>query len=166
MESNGRERTTAKVMVTFDIDNSYKKKENNKLNANFDGRKILVVDDSDINAEVICGLLKQRGAYTTMALNGRSAVEIFMDSELDFYDAILMDVTMPVMNGLEATKHIRSLDREDASRVLIFAMTGNVFKDDIARCKEAGMDGHLIKPVNLDELIEKITEYSNNKKYK
>mgnify|MGYP001041030205 CR=1 FL=1 len=158
--------TTAKVMVTFDIDNSYKKKENNKLNANFDGRKILVVDDSDINAEVICGLLKQRGAYTTMALNGRSAVEIFMDSELDFYDAILMDVTMPVMNGLEATKHIRSLDREDASRVLIFAMTGNVFKDDIARCKEAGMDGHLIKPVNLDELIEKITEYSNNKKYK
>lgn len=158
--------TTAKVMVTFDIDNSYKKKENNKLNANFDGRKILVVDDSDINAEVICGLLKQRGAYTTMALNGRSAVEIFMDSEPDFYDAILMDVTMPVMNGLEATKHIRSLDREDASRVLIFAMTGNVFKDDIARCKEAGMDGHLIKPVNLDELMEKITEYNSNKKCK
>lgn len=158
--------TTAKVMVTFDIDNSYKKKENNKLNANFNGRNILVVDDSDINAEVICGLLKQRGAYTTMALNGRSAVEIFMDSELDFYDAILMDVTMPVMNGLEATKHIRSLDREDASRVLIFAMTGNVFKDDIARCEEAGMDGHLIKPVNLDELMEKILEYSSNKKCK
>lgn len=158
--------TTAKVMVTFDIDNSYEKKENNKPIASFDGRNILVVDDSDINAEVICGLLKQRGAYTTMALNGRSAVEIFMNSEPDFYDAILMDVTMPVMNGLEATKHIRSLDREDASKVLIFAMTGNVFKDDIARCKEAGMDGHLIKPVNMDGLMEKMLEYSNGKKCK
>ena len=156
--------TTAKVMVTFDIDNSFKKKENNKLKASFDGRNILVVDDSDINAEVICGLLQQRGAYTTMALNGRSAIEIFMNSEMDFYDAVLMDVTMPVMNGLEATKKIRSLDREDASKVLIFAMTGNIFKDDIAKCREAGMDGHLIKPVNLDEFMEKMMEYDNNKK--
>ena len=77
-------------MVNFDIDNSFKKKENNKLKASFDGRNILVVDDSDINAEVICGLLQQRGAYTTMALNGRSAIEIFMNSEMDFYDAVLM----------------------------------------------------------------------------
>lgn len=99
-----------------------------------------------------------------MALNGRSAIEIFMNSEMDFYDAVLMDVTMPVMNGLEATKKIRSLDREDASKVLIFAMTGNIFKDDIAKCREAGMDGHLIKPVNLDEFMEKMMEYDNNKK--
>lgn len=158
--------TISKVMVTFDIDNSHKEKGSNKPYASFDGRNILVVDDSDINAEVICGLLQQRGAYTTMALNGRSAVEIFMESELDFYDAILMDVTMPVMNGLEATKQIRSLDREDASGVLVFAMTGNIFKDDIDRCKEAGMDGHLIKPVNLDEFMDKMLECGSNKKYK
>ncbi|MFG6329615.1 MAG: response regulator [Lachnospiraceae bacterium] len=165
INSKKGEGTTAKVIVTFGIDNSYEKRENKKLKASFEGRNILVVDDSDINAEVICGLLKQRGAHTTMALDGRSAVEIFMNSELNFYDAVLMDVTMPVMNGLEATKHIRSLDREDASDVLIFAMTGNVFKNDIAKCKEAGMDGHLIKPVNLDSLMEKMLKYSN-KKYK
>ncbi|MCI9077481.1 MAG: response regulator [Lachnospiraceae bacterium] len=166
INSKKGEGTTTKVMVTFDIDNSFKKKETNSLKASFDGRNILVVDDSDINAEVICGLLQQRGACTTMALNGKSAVEIFMDSELNFYDAILMDVTMPVMNGLEATKCIRSLDREDASDTLVFAMTGNIFKDDIAKCREAGMDGHLIKPVNLDEFMEKMLEYNNNKKCK
>lgn len=163
IDSKKGEGTTAKVMVTFDIDNSYKKKEKNRLKANFDGKNILVVDDSDINAEVICGLLKQRGAYTTMALDGRSAVEIFKDSEPGFYDVVLMDVTMPVMNGLEATKLIRSLDREDASDVLIFAMTGNVFKDDIAKCKEAGMDSHLIKPVNLDEFMEKMLGHNSGK---
>lgn len=166
IDSKKGEGTTARVMVTFDIDNSFKKKENNKPKASFNGRNILVVDDSDINAEVICGLLEQRGAYTTMALDGRSAVKIFMDSEPDFYDAVLMDVTMPVMNGLEATKRIRSLDRKDASDVLVFAMTGNIFKDDIAKCREAGMDGHLIKPVNLDEFMEKMLEYGNNKKDK
>ena len=95
-----------------------------------------------------------------MALDGRSAVEIFSKSGLYFYDAVLMDVAMPVMNGMEATRLIRSMDREDARRIPVFAMTGNVFKDDIEKCKEAGMDSHIIKPVDFAELIHKLSKYN------
>lgn len=153
--------TISKVTITFGIDKSFDMEETNSREARFDGMNILVVDDSDINARVICELLKQRGANAVMALDGESAIGIFKDSEINFYDVILMDITMPGMNGLEAAKAIRSLEREDALNVPVFAMTGNVFKDDIARCRKAGMDGHLIKPVNLDELMAKILKYQN-----
>lgn len=152
--------TISEVTVTFDIDQSFvKNRTETTEEADFNGMNILVVDDSDINAEVICELLKQRGAYTTMALDGRSAVEIFSKSGLYFYDAILMDVAMPVMNGMEATKLIRSLERKDSKSIPVFAMTGNVFKDDIEKCREAGMDGHIIKPVDFVELIHKLSRY-------
>lgn len=152
--------TISEVTVTFDIDQSFvKNRTETTEEADFNGMNILVVDDSDINAEVICELLKQRGAYTTMALDGRSAVEIFSKSGLYFYDAILMDVAMPVMNGMEATKLIRSLERKDSKSIPVFAMTGNVFKDDIKKCREAGMDGHIIKPVDFVELIHKLSRY-------
>jgi len=153
--------TTSKVTVTFDIDNSFAKNETETAEeTGFNGMNILVVDDSDINAEVTCELLKQRGAHATMALDGRSAVEIFSKSGLYFYDAVLMDVAMPVMNGMEATRLIRLMDREDARRIPVFAMTGNVFKDDIEKCKEAGMDSHIIKPVDFAELIHKLSKYN------
>lgn len=152
--------TTSKVTVTFDIDTKWQFNDKTKPEeADFSGMNILVVDDSDINAGVICELLKQRGAYAAMALDGSSAVEMFSKSGLYFYDTILMDVAMPVMNGMEATRLIRSMDREDARSIPVFAMTGNVFKDDIEQYREAGMDGHIIKPVDFVELIHKLSVY-------
>ena len=141
--------TTFQVTITFDIDNSCTDKAKNSTEVDFTGKNILVVDDSDINAEIICDLLEQRGAHTFMETDGESAVKAFERSGINFYNVILMDVTMPVMNGIEATKIIRSLDRPDALDVPVFAMTGNVFKDDILKCREAGMDEQLIKPVDL-----------------
>lgn len=156
IESKKGEGTVSKVTITFGIDKSLDMDKISSQETRFDGMNILVVDDSDINARVICELLKQRGANASMALDGESAVNIFKDSKINFYDVILMDITMPGMNGLEAAKAIRSLEREDALNIPVFAMTGNVFKDDIEKCRKAGMDGHLIKPVDLDGLMAKI----------
>jgi len=156
VRSRKGEGTVFKVTVTFDIDHSGVIKKSNIPAVDFAGMNILVADDSDINARVLCGLLEQKGACTYMALDGESAVGIFKKSEINFFDAVLMDVTMPVMNGLEATQLIRSLSRPDALSVPVFAMTGNVFKDDIENCKKAGMDGHITKPVNLNELAGKL----------
>lgn len=152
--------TTFKATFTFDIDKSGSMKEDGSTPVDFTGMNFLVVDDSDINAGVLCELLKQRGAYASMALDGRSAVETFKNSDISFFDAVLMDVTMPVMDGLEATKQIRSLKRPDAAVVPVIAMTGNVFKDDIGRCRKAGMDGHLVKPVNFRELMDLVVNFS------
>lgn len=152
--------TTFKVTITFDIDHSYTDKAKNSAEADFTGKNILVVDDSDINAEIICDLLKQRGANASMETDGESAVRAFEMSGINFYHVILMDVTMPVMNGIEATKIIRSLDRPDALTVPVFAMTGNVFKDDILKCREAGMDEQLIKPVDLVLLMQLLSKYN------
>lgn len=152
--------TTFNLTITFDIDHSCTDKAKNSAEADFTGKNILVVDDSDINAEIICDLLKQRGANAYMETDGESAVKAFEMSGIDFYHVILMDVTMPIMNGIEATKLIRSLDRPDALTVPVFAMTGNVFKDDILKCREAGMDEQLIKPVDLLLLRQLMSKYN------
>lgn len=154
--------TTFQVTITFDIDHSCTDKVKNSAEADFTGKNILVVDDSDINAEIICDLLKQRGANASMETDGESAVKAFAMSGINFYHVILMDVTMPVMNGIEATKLIRSMDRPDALDVPVFAMTGNVFKDDILKCKEAGMDEQLIKPVDLALLRQLLYKYNKS----
>ena len=101
-------------------------------------------------------MLQNEGAEVTKAWNGQEAVELFRKSKPGEFDVILMDIMMPVMNGYEATKMIRSLDREDAKEVPIIAMTANAFTEDRIRAKEAGMDEHIAKPVDVGLLIKVI----------
>ena len=107
-------------------------------------------------------VLQNVGADVTKAWNGQEAVELFRKSEQGGFDIILMDIMMPVMNGYEATKMIRSLDREDAKTIPIIAMTANAFTEDRIRAKEAGMNEHVAKPVDVELLIKvihKLVEY-------
>ena len=107
-------------------------------------------------------LLQNEGAEVTKAWNGQEAVTLFRESESGEFDVILMDIMMPVMNGYEATKMIRSLDREDAKKVPIIAMTANAFTEDRIRAKETGMDEHVAKPVDVGLLIKVIRSLVKN----
>ena len=119
-----------------------------------EGRRILFAEDVDINAEILADLLEMEGAGSERAGNGKKAVDMFAASEPGYYDAILMDMRMPVMDGLEATRTIRSLDRADAKTIPIVALTANAFYEDVRKCLAAGMDDHLSKPVD-PELMKK-----------
>ena len=110
------------------------------------GLHILLVEDNDLNMEIAEFMLQNEGAAVSKAWNGQEAVEIFRNSVPGEFDAILMDIMMPVMNGYEATKMIRSMDREDAKVIPIIAMTANAFTEDRLRVKEAGMNEHIAKP--------------------
>ena len=105
-------------------------------------------------------MLQNEGADVTKAWNGREAVEIFRKSEPDEFDVILMDIMMPVMNGYEATKMIRSLEREDAKTIPIIAMTANVMHGDRMACIQAGMDDYISKPVQLGELVNMLEKWA------
>ncbi len=123
-----------------------------------DGLNILLVEDNVINQEIVRELLEEEGATVRVCQNGKEGVEAFDKSELFYYDAILMDITMPVMDGLEATREIRSIDREDASLVPIIAMTANAFLEDVGKSKEAGMNEYVTKPIDMRNLIRIIEE--------
>ena len=127
-----------------------------------DGMRILCAEDNELNAEVAEILLEDEGAIITMVTDGQQAVELFNNNPEGTFDAILMDIMMPVMNGYEATKMIRSLDREDAKTIPIIAMTANAFTEDRIRAKEAGMDEHVAKPVDVELLIKVIHKFVEN----
>lgn len=118
------------------------------------GRHILLAEDNFINKEIACEVLGYTKAQVDTAENGQIAVEKFEASPVGYYDLILMDIQMPVMDGYEATRRIRAIDREDAKKIRIFAMTANTFAEDIARAKEAGMDGHIGKPIDINQLMQ------------
>jgi CheY-like chemotaxis protein len=120
------------------------------------GLRVLVVDDIDINQEIIAAFFEGTGAALEFAENGRKAVDAVAASPCGYYDLVLMDVQMPVLDGYSATKAIRGLPRQDAGSMVILAMTANVFKDDVERSIEAGMDGHVGKPVEYPVLFESI----------
>ncbi len=124
----------------------------------FKGKKILLVEDNEINIEIAEELLKQAGFEVEKAMNGQEAVDKFSASKLNEYDAILMDVRMPVMDGLEATKAIRKLEREDSATIPIIAMSANAFDEDIKKSVESGMNGHLAKPVDIAQLYSMLKE--------
>jgi signal transduction histidine kinase/CheY-like chemotaxis protein len=122
------------------------------------GRKILLVEDNALNAEIAEEMLQDEGAEVTSAGNGKVAVEMFEKSEAGQFDLILMDVMMPEMNGLEATRAIRSLDRADAKEIPIIAMTANAFEEDKRSALEAGMNAHVTKPIDVTVLMQTLRE--------
>ena len=119
----------------------------------------MLVEDNDLNLEVAQYILEDAGAEIIVARNGLESVELFEQSESDSFDVILMDVMMPVMDGLTATKRIRKLKRKDARTVPVIAMTANVFNEDIIAAKEAGMNEHIAKPLYFDKLIHTLAKY-------
>ena len=129
-----------------------------KQRADLKGKRILMAEDIMINAEIVKEVIRMRGAEIDVAENGRIAVEMFSGSEPGYYDAILMDVRMPEMDGLEATAAIRELDRPDAVRVPIIAMTANAFDEDVQRSLQVGMNAHLSKPVEPEHLYRTLEE--------
>ena len=122
--------------------------------ADLTGRRILLAEDMQVNAEIIMMVLEMRQMQSELAVNGRIAVEMFSEHEPGYYDAILMDMRMPEMDGLEATRTIRALDRADALEIPIIALTANAFDEDVQRSLQAGLNAHLTKPVEPDALFE------------
>ena len=121
--------------------------------ADLRGKKILLAEDIPVNAEIMIMLLSTREMEVDLAENGQIAVDMFKESEQGHYAAVLMDMRMPVMDGLEATREIRALDREDAKKVPIIALTANAFDEDVQRSMQAGLNAHLSKPVNPENLF-------------
>ena len=150
--------TTFVIRVPFKIDPDVDKREEQKdvSEKSIKGLHILLAEDNELNMEIAEFVLQNEGADVTKAWDGQEAVELFRNSEPGEFDVILMDIMMPVMNGYETTKMIRSLDREDAKAIPIIAMTANAFTEDRIRAKEAGMDEHVAKPVDVELLIKVI----------
>ena len=152
--------TTFVVRIPFriDTDRDSKVEAGEKTEASIRGLHILLAEDNELNMEIAEFMLQNEGADVTKAWNGREAVEIFEKSRPGEFDIILMDIMMPVMNGYEASKMIHSMDREDAKKIPIIAMTANAFTEDKIRAKEAGMDEHIAKPVDGKLLVKIIHE--------
>lgn len=124
-----------------------------------EGRNFLVAEDNEINSEILSEVLAAEGASFEIAENGQIAVERFRQTEPEQFDAILMDVQMPVMNGYEATRAIRALDREDAGTIPIIAMTANAFAEDVKDALDAGMNAHVAKPIDMDSIKKTLSKY-------
>ena len=150
--------TTFVIRVPFKIDLDADKREEQKdvSENSIKGLHILLAEDNELNMEIAEFVLQNEGADVTKAWNGQEAVELFRNSKPGEFNVILMDIMMPVMNGYEATKMIRSLDREDAKEIPIIAMTANAFTEDRIRAKEAGMNEHVAKPVDVELLVKVI----------
>ncbi len=134
--------------------------------ANMEGMELLLVEDNELNAEIAKTLLEDKGFKITRACDGRQAIDLFCASKPGTFDAILMDVMMPVIDGITATRMIRELDREDARSIPIIAMTANAFDEDANQCLEAGMNAHLAKPLQMDKLMETLRRYCGQMKTK
>ena len=148
--------TTFVIQVPFKIDPDADKREEQRdvSEKSIKGLHILLAEDNELNMEIAEFVLQNEGAEVSKAWNGEETVELFRKSESGEFDAILMDIMMPVMNGYEATKMIRSLDREDAKVIPIIAMTANAFTEDRLRAKEAGMNEHIAKPFDAKLLVK------------
>ena len=148
--------TTFVIRVPFkiDLDVDIREEQADVSEKSIKGLHILLAEDNELNMEIAEFVLQNEGAEVSKAWNGEETVELFRKSESGEFDAILMDIMMPVMNGYEATKMIRSLDREDAKVIPIIAMTANAFTEDRLRAKEAGMNEHIAKPFDVKLLVK------------
>ena len=128
-------------------------------NKELSGRRILVAEDNELNWEILKELLSDEGMILEWAENGQVCLDKFREAEEGFYDAILMDIRMPVMNGYEATERIRECGRPDGKTIPIIAMTADAFSDDVKRCIDSGMNAHTAKPVNLEEILSLLKKH-------
>ena len=166
LETKQGEGSTFTITLPVKLDTvCFEETETEEEETSIEGMKILLVEDNDLNLEVAQYILEDAGAEIIVARNGLESVELFEQSESDSFDVILMDVMMPVMDGLTATKRIRKLKRKDAlknnkkANIPIIAMTANVFNEDIIAAKEAGMNEHIAKPLDFDKLIHTLAKY-------
>ena len=155
--------TIVTIRIPFQIDHSNHADSETDSSISLQGRHILLVEDNDLNLEIAQFMLENEGMIVSTARNGQEAVDAFVSSTSGTYDVILMDIMMPTMGGLEATRMIRASVHPDAKTVPIFAMTANAFTDDIARSKKAGMNEHLTKPLNAKNVIQMIRKYIGKK---
>ena len=154
--------TKVEVFLSFKIaaiKSDEKKKIGITQNRDLTGIHVLLVEDNELNREIAKFILEDEHMIVTEAENGQEAIEIFSKSKQNTFDLILMDIMMPVLDGIEATKVIRSLDRRDAAKIPIFAMTANAFIEDQQKTKQAGMNEHISKPIDVAQLIDKIAKY-------
>ena len=167
VESKMNVGTTFTVTIPFEVNLNYQEEEADKVlipDSVLQGKRVLLAEDNELNTEIASFLLEKNGMVVTVASNGKEAVDCFSLSRPNYFDVILMDIMMPVMNGLTATKTIRNLSRPDAQTVPIFAMTANAFKEDIEQSREAGMNEHLSKPLDENLLKTMLKRYLVTKK--
>ena len=141
--------------VIEEFNNAFRKKNSVLLasKADLKGKRILLAEDVEINAEIMVMILETREMKIDLAENGKIALDKFSQSDEGYYDAILMDIRMPIMNGLEATKRIRALNRLDSKSIPIIALTANAHDDDVQRSMQAGLNAHLSKPIDANLLF-------------
>ena len=161
VESKKNVGSTFTVTIPFDVDTSCKKPDPLRKDSEADvsGKKVLLAEDNELNMEIAKFILENAGMKVTVACNGKEAVNQFASSGENQFDLILMDVMMPVMDGLQATRIIRSMKRRDAQSIPIFAMTANAFADDVEESRKAGMNEHLSKPLDEAGLMRVIRRY-------
>ena len=156
--------------VLDEFNRAFKKKNMSTVRqdhkADLKGRRVLVAEDMDINAEILVMLLKMKEVQADRAENGRIAVDMFSSHPVNYYDAILMDIRMPEMDGLEATEKIRSLDRADAKTIPVVALTANAFDTDVQKSLQAGLNVHLSKPVEPEQLYSTLETLIWEKEHK
>ena len=158
--------TTFMIQIPFRIDTEAdtRIKQEERPKASIQGLHILLVEDNALNMEIAEFVLENEGAIVIKAENGKEAVDIFQSSGIGECDAILMDIMMPVMDGLTASRIIRAMDRLDARTIPIIAMTANAFTEDKIKAKEAGMDEHIAKPLDRRVLVEVVARLINKEK--
>ncbi len=145
--------------LSFAIDKTAQTEKETETAVSIKGMKILLVEDNELNLEIAQTMLEEEGAVITTAENGELAVEKFAASEAGVFDLILMDIMMPVMDGLEATRKIRAMEHPDAKTIPIVAMTANAFEEDMKKTREAGMNAHLSKPIEMTTVIKVLGNY-------
>ena len=162
VESEQNVGTTFITTIPFEINTAYEKGDafkEKEEEGDISGVKVLLVEDNELNMEIAQFILENAGMKVIAAYNGKEAVDLFAASEENSFDLILMDVLMPIMDGLTAARNIRAMKRTDARKIPIFAMTANAFTDDIEESRKAGMNEHLSKPLDADKMLAVIRRY-------
>lgn len=157
LDSSVGEGSVFTVYLPLDVLESVPEKDNSKLQKDYDklrGLNVLVVEDSDMNTEVVKAILSRKGINSVCVTDGQEAVDEFSSSQAGTFDAIFMDLRMPRMNGYEAARKIRMLQREDARTIPIFALSADVYEEDIKRALSAGMNGHIAKPIRPETIYD------------